>query len=59
MRNSGLLPDRGFVGHKAAKLMKRSKAAEDRRQQAVEAKSALLRNVEETDVLFLRPLVHP
>ena len=59
VRNSGLRPDRGFVGHKAAKLMKRSKAAEDRRQQAVEAKSALLRNVEETDVLFLRPLVHP
>lgn len=59
VRNSGLRPDRGFVGHKAAKLMKRSKAAEDRRQQAVEARSALLRNVEETDVLFLRPLVHP
>lgn len=29
-RNSGLRPDRGYIGHKAAKMMKRSKAIEQR-----------------------------
>ena len=27
-RNSGVKPDKGYVGHKAAKMMKRSKVAE-------------------------------
>ncbi|MDR1962102.1 MAG: ATP-binding cassette domain-containing protein, partial [Gracilibacteraceae bacterium] len=34
--------DRGYVGHKAAKMMKRSKSTEIRRQSAIEEKSALL-----------------
>ena len=58
-RNSGLKPDRGYVGHKAAKLMKRSKAVEARRQAAVEETSALLQNVEMTAPLKLHPLSHP
>ncbi|MDO5400781.1 MAG: ABC-F type ribosomal protection protein [Eubacteriales bacterium] len=43
--------DRGFVGHKAAKMMARSKAIEARRQAAIEEKSALLKNVERSDAL--------
>ncbi|MEA5010502.1 MAG: ABC-F type ribosomal protection protein [Angelakisella sp.] len=55
-RNSGLRPDRGFVGHKAAKMMKRSKSLEQRRQTAIEEKSLLLRDVEEAEALKLSPL---
>lgn len=38
--------DRGFIGHKAAKMMKRSKSVACRRQKALEEKSALLKNAE-------------
>lgn len=58
-RNSGLKPDRGYVGHKAAKVMKRAKSVEARRQDAVEEKSGLLKNIELTESLKLRPLSHP
>ena len=57
-KNSGLRPDRGFIGHKSAKMMKRAKAIEDRRQRAVQEKSALLRDVERADSLKLTPLVY-
>lgn len=50
--------DRGFVGHKAAKMMKRSKNIEARQQQAVEQKSKLLKNVETADPLKIRPLAY-
>lgn len=55
-RNSGLRPDRGFIGHKAEKMMKRSKAIEERKLQAAEEKSALMKNVEKTERLKLQPL---
>lgn len=55
-KNSGSKIDRGYVGHKAAKMMKRSKAIEERQKQAVEQKSALLKNTETTDVLKIYPL---
>ena len=58
-RNSGLKPDRGYVGHKAAKLMRRSKAVEERRQAAVAEKSSLLRDAEEVEGLKLNPLTPP
>ena len=58
-RNSGLKPDRGYVGHKAAKLMRRSKAVEERRQAAVAEKAALLRDAEEVEGLKLNPLTPP
>ena len=58
-RNSGLRPDRGYIGHKAAKVMKRAKSAEDRRREAAEEKSALLKNVEQAPPLKLHPLSHP
>lgn len=48
--------DKGFVGHKAAKMMKRSKAIEARQQQAIEEKSKLLKNVETAENLKLSPL---
>ena len=57
--NSGLRPDRGFIGHRSAKLMKRAKAAADRRQAAVEEKRDLLKNIEIAEALKITPAVHP
>ncbi len=48
--------DRGFIGHKAAKMMQRAKAVEARRHKAVEEKSQLLRNLENEAPLSMRPL---
>jgi lincosamide and streptogramin A transport system ATP-binding/permease protein len=48
--------DRGFIGHKAAKMMKRSKSLEKRRSDAIEQKSLLLRNSDDTETLKLSPL---
>lgn len=55
-RNSGLRPDRGYIGHKAAKMMKRSKAIEERQQSAIEKKSKLLKNIESSDKLKISQL---
>ncbi|MBO9598393.1 MAG: ABC-F type ribosomal protection protein [Cohnella sp.] len=52
------VPDRGFVGHKAAKMMKRSKAIEHRQQSAIEEKSKLLRNIETSENLKLSQLAY-
>ena len=43
--------DRGYVGHKAEKMMARSKAIEKRQQSAIEEKSRLLKNIERSDTL--------
>lgn len=48
--------DKGYVGHKAAKIMKRSKNIEARQQQAIKQKSNLLKNMETTENLKLSPL---
>ena len=48
--------DKGYLGHKAAKMMKRSKAIEERKNQAIEQKSALLKNAETVDTLKIQPL---
>lgn len=58
-KHSGLRPDRGYLGHKAAKMMRRSKAAEGRRQAALEEKAKLLQNRETAQALKLQPLEHP
>lgn len=50
--------DRGYVGHKAAKMMKRSKAIERRSQAALEEKAALLKNLDVASDLKLWPLRH-
>ena len=43
--------DRGYVGHKAEKMMARSKAIEKRQNAAIEEKSKLLKNIERSDTL--------
>ncbi len=48
--------DKGYVGHKAAKMMKRAKAVEARQKQAAEEKSLLLKNVETAEELKVIPL---
>ena len=50
--------DKGYVGHKAAKMMKRSKAIADRQQRAIAEKSGLLKNQESVQRLKLFPLSH-
>ena len=57
-KNSGLRPDRGFIGHKSAKMMQRAKNIEDRQQRAIREKSALLKDIERADSLKLAPLVY-
>lgn len=56
VRNSGLRPDRGYIGHKAAKLMQRSKSIEARKHTAAAEKAKLLHNIESADSLKLSPL---
>ena len=48
--------DKGYVGHKAAKMMKRAKSLEQRQQKAIEEKASLLRDAETTDRLKISPL---
>lgn len=43
--------DRGYISHKAEKMMTRSKAIEKRQTAAIEEKSKLLRNIERSDTL--------
>lgn len=50
--------DRGYIGHQAAKMMKRALVIEQRAQKAVEDKKKLLKNVEKVDDLKLFPLRH-
>ena len=58
VKNSGIKGDKGFIGHKAAKLMKRSKAIEQRKEDAVTEKSRLLKNAETFEELKLSPAVY-
>lgn len=48
--------DTGYIGHKAAKMMRRSKAMQARRQRAIEEKSGLLKNLERAEDLKIAPL---
>jgi lincosamide and streptogramin A transport system ATP-binding/permease protein len=48
--------DRGYIGHKAAKMMKRSKSIEQRQLDAIEEKSKLLKNYEENESLKIHPI---
>lgn len=57
-RNGGLKPDKGYVGHKAAKMMKRSKSMEQRQQSAIEEKSRLLKNLEASESLKIAQLAY-
>ncbi len=55
-RTAGLRPDRGYIGHKSAKMMQRAKSLESRRQRALEEKAGLLQDLERAEALKLRPL---
>lgn len=52
-------PDRGYLGHKAAKMMARSKDIEQRVQRSIEATGALLHDLEENEPIKLVALAHP
>ncbi len=51
--------DRGYIGHKAAKVMKRAKAIQNRVDEQLEEKESLLKNLEYTAEVRAEPLVHP
>jgi len=55
---SGLSADKGYIGHKSAKMMKRSKSTEKRRNDAIDEKSKLLKNIEAAEDLKIHPLVY-
>jgi lincosamide and streptogramin A transport system ATP-binding/permease protein len=48
--------DRGAIGHKAAKMMKRAKSIENRNLEAIEEKKGLLQNIEQADALKMNVL---
>lgn len=50
--------DKGYVGHKAAKMMKRSKSIEARKEKAIEEKSKLLKNAESAQALKITPVTY-
>lgn len=57
-RIGGLRPNKGYIGHKSAKMMKRAKSAENKRNIMLEEKSKLLKNIEDTEPLKISPLLH-
>ena len=50
--------DKGFVGHKSAKMMKRSISSQNRKEKSVEEKGKLLKNIEIADSLKISPIKH-
>lgn len=58
INTKGGMIDRGYIGHKSAKMMKRAKSIENRQLVAIEEKSKLLKNLEESDALKLHPLTY-
>ena len=49
--------DRGYIGHKSAKMMKRAKNLERRMERGIEERRGLLRDEQEMETLKLHPLV--
>lgn len=54
--NSEATIDRGYVGHKSAKMMKKSKVMEQRAQKAIDEKSNLLKNIDRNEDLKIVPI---
>lgn len=54
--NSESTIDRGYIGHKSAKMMKKSKAIEQRIEKAIDEKSSLLKNIDRNDGLKIIPI---
>jgi len=48
--------DRGYVGHKSAKMMKKSKVIEQRIEKAIDEKSSLLKNIDKNEDLKIIPI---
>ena len=48
--------DKGYIGHQAAKMMKKSKVLEQKMKNEIEAKKTLLNNVDRIDDLKIVPL---
>ncbi|MBU4438855.1 MAG: ATP-binding cassette domain-containing protein, partial [Acetobacterium sp.] len=57
-RVAGLRPDRGHIGHQAAKMMKRSKSLEKRQHKSIQEKEKLLKNIDWADALQIKPLYY-
>ena len=53
---SGIKADKGYIGHKSAKMMQRAKNLEKRQETAITQKSELLKNIETADSLSIKPL---
>lgn len=58
-RNSGVRPDRGYIGHRSAKMMQRAKSIENRKYAAAQEKATLLHDVETAEELRLHVLPFP
>ena len=54
--NSGSKVDKGYIGHQAAKMMKKSKVMENRIQKSIEEKSKLLNNIDTNKELVIKPI---
>lgn len=54
--NSESTIDRGYIGHKSAKMMKNSKVMEQRIQKSIDEKSNLLKNIDRNDSLKIIPI---
>lgn len=54
--NSEPTIDRGYIGHKSAKMMKKSKAIEQRVERAIDEKSNLLKNIDKNESLKIVPI---
>lgn len=54
-REAGVKPDKGYVGHMAAKMMKRSKNIEKRKNEQIEKKKTLFKDIEIFDDLKMYP----
>ncbi|MDY3902538.1 Lsa family ABC-F type ribosomal protection protein [Peptoniphilus sp.] len=55
---SGVKPDKGYIGHQSAKMMKKSKNLENRQNKAIEEKQILLKDIETKESLLLHNLHH-
>lgn len=53
---SGLRPDRGYLGHKAARMMQQAQNIHTRRQRAIEEKTGLLQDVDTAETICFHPL---
>ena len=54
--NSETTIDKGYIGHKASKMMKSSKVMEQRTKKAIDEKNNLLKNVDRNESLKIIPL---